>query len=258
MMDTLAYGPGWPGWREVHGYAAGLALAGPLGLTVACPAGETRAELQAPWDAMEGDDHWYGVTLQLPSGFVGAASDWCVVVQAHEDGVAKPPPWAIVAKTTGLRLEMRHRDGRREIRDLGPVPVDVPARVAVHCVSTVTEQGRVEAFRDGVSAGVVVGSTRYTTRYPVRPRVGIYRSHTVGVQTAWFGPLLRGQGMAEVSPRDCTALVDAVSAASARAAAAMEAWQSVRQAYWDAEAELAAAETALANAKQALADCRER
>lgn len=59
-------------------------------------------------------------------------------------------------------------------------------------------------------------------------------------------------------PGYCTALVDAVSAASARAAAAMEAWQSVRQAYWDAEAELAAAETALANAKQALADCRER
>lgn len=110
MMDTLAYGPGWPGWREVHGYAAGLALAGPLGLTVACPAGETRAELQAPWDAMEGDDHWYGVTLQLPSGFVGAASDWCVVVQAHEDGVAKPPPCAS-GSTVATRWACRRRAG---------------------------------------------------------------------------------------------------------------------------------------------------
>ncbi len=200
----LGYAPGWPGWRETHGYEAGLKPGGSLGLVVTCPAGQARSELQAPWEDFEGADHWYGVSVQLPDGFTGSASNWCVLVQAHEDGVAKPPPWSIVAKSTGLRLEMRHRDGRREIRDLGPLPTAVPARIAVHYVSSVTESGRVEAFREGVSAGVVVGSTRYTTRYPVRPRVGVYRGHTAGGQVAWFGPLTRGSSLADVSPRDCT------------------------------------------------------
>lgn len=215
VADTLTYSPGFPDWRQAHGYAAGLEPGDPLGLVVTCPAGQTRSELQSPWDAMEGDDHWYGTTVQLPDGFTGSASDWCVLIQAHEDGVAKPPPWSVVAKTTGLRLEMRHRDGRREIRDLGPLPIDKPARIAVHCVSTTTEGGRVEAFRDGVSAGVVVGSTRYTTRWPVRPRVGVYRGHTAGLQVAWFGPLYRGCSLAEVTPRDCSAQEAAVADARA-------------------------------------------
>lgn len=242
-MDSLGYAEGFPGWRESHGYKAGLAVGGPLGLIVACPAGQTRSELQSPWDAMEGDDHWYGVTLQLPGGFVGSVADWCVLVQAHEDGVGKPPPWAIVAKTTGLRLEMRHKDGRREMFDLGPLPVDQPVRIAVHCVSTVTENGRVEAFRDGVSAGIIVGSTRYTTKYPVRPRVGVYRGHTGGVQAAWFGLLRRGGSLADVSPRDCTAREQAVAIARAQVA--------------DAEGALAYAEWILSGAVAALDHCRE-
>lgn len=242
-MDSLGYAEGFPGWRESHGYKAGLAVGGPLGLIVACPAGQTRSELQSPWDAMEGDDHWYGVTLQLPGGFVGSVADWCVLVQAHEDGVGKPPPWAIVAKTTGLRLEMRHKDGRREMFDLGPLPVDQPVRIAVHCVSTVTENGRVEAFRDGVSAGIIVGSTRYTTKYPVRPRVGVYRGHTGGIQTAWFGPLCRGSLLAEVSPRDCTEREQAVAIARAQVAGA--------------EGALAYAEWMLSEAVAELDRCRE-
>ncbi len=249
MADRLTYQSGWPGWREAHGYAAGLAAGGPLGLTVTCPAGQTRAELQSPWEAMEGDDHWYGVAVQLPGGFVGAAADWCVVVQAHEDGVAKPPPWAVVAKATGLRLEMRHADGVREIRDLGPLPIEEPAMIAVHCVSTVTAAGRVEVFRGGVSAGVVTGSTRYTTRYPVRPRVGVYRGHTAGSQTAWFGPLTRGGSLAEVTPRDCSGLERAVTDAAAALAEATRG----REAAVAAEQQ---AERALVWAQGALDDCR--
>lgn len=214
MVDELGYAEGFPGWRESHGYKAGLGLGGPLGLIVTCPGGQYRSELQSPWDAMEGDDHWYGVTLQLPEGFAGGASDWCVLVQAHEDGVAKPPPWSIVAKTTGLRLEMRHKSGAREILELGPLPVNAPARIAVHCRSTLSIGGLIAVYRDGEPVGVVSGSNRYTVRFPVRPRVGVYRGHTIGLQTAWFGPLRRGLSLQDVSPRDCSAFERAVADAA--------------------------------------------
>jgi len=238
MADTLGYAPGWPGWRESHGYKAGLEPGGPLGLVVTCPQGQTRSELQSPWDAMDGDDHWYGVTLQLPEGFAGGAADWCVLVQAHEDGVGKPPPWSIVAKNTSLRLEMRHKDGKREMRDLGPLPIDRPVRIAVHCVSTVTENGRVEAFRDGVLMGEVTGSNRYTARYPVRPRVGVYRGHSGGIQTAWFGPLSRGASLQDVSPRDCSALEQAVTDAEIAVDVAEDAVEAALRRLGEAQAAL--------------------
>lgn len=256
MADVLTYSPGFPDWRQAHGYAQGLAVGPPIGLVVTCPAGQTRSELQSPWDAMEGDDHWYGVTVQLPQGFTGSASDWCVLAQAHEDGVAKPPPWSVVAKSTGLRLEMRHQNGMREIRDLGPLPVAAPARIAVHCVSTVAVGGRVEAFRDGVSSGVVTGSTRYTTKYPVRPRVGVYRGHSTGTQVAWFGPLVRGDSLADVSPRDCTGQEREVKdAADALRVASDEKDVAAAAVLAATDREQAAADR-LAAAHAALDDCR--
>lgn len=256
MADKLTYGPGWPGWREQHGYAAGLAPGGPLGLIVTCPQGQTRAELQAPWDAMDGDDHWYGFTVQLPDGFSGGAADWCVLAQGHEDGVGKPPPWSIVAKTTGLRLEMRHRDGTRVILNLGPLPVNAPARIAVRYRSSLAS-GLIVAYRDGVQMGQVTDSNRYTAHYPVRPRVGVYRGHTGGTQAAWFGPLLRGRSLAEVTPRDCSALEAAVAEASAKVADLRSIWQTLQQSYWDAESALEAAEEAHRAAQAALDACRQ-
>lgn len=199
MTDTLGYAAGFPGWRESHGYKAGLEPGGPLGLVVTCPQGQTRAELQSPWDAMDGADHFYGFTVQLPDGFKGGTADWLVLAQGHEDGVAKPPPWSIVAKTTGLRLEMRHKDGTREIRELGPLPIDRPAGIAVNYLSSLTIDGLIAVHRDGTRMGLVAGSNRYTDRYPVRPRVGVYRGHTGGIQTAWFGPLMRGGSLQDVT-----------------------------------------------------------
>lgn len=242
MTDTLDYQDGFPGWRQAHGYKAGLEPGGPLGLVVSCPQGQTRSELQAPWEDMDGADHWYGVTLQLPDGFTGSAADWCVLVQAHEDGVGKPPPWSVVAKTTGLRLEMRHRDGRREIRDLGPLPIDRLARIAVRYRSSLAS-GLIVVYRDGTPVGEVVGSNRYTDRYPVRPRVGVYRGHTGGIQTAWFGPLRRGSSLADVSGRDCSTQERAVEDMRALV-------ESQARLLADAQRRLEAAEAALAACRQ--------
>lgn len=197
MTEILKYGDRFPDWRAVHGIASGLLPGSPLGLIVTCPPGETRAELQAHWEDVEGSESWYGVTFQTPEGFTGKDADWCVCVQAHEDGVAKPPPWSLVLKTSGLRLEMRHQNGTREILNLGPLPLE-PTRIVVHVISTVQTAGLIEVWRDGIKVGTIPGSNRYTTKYPIRLRVGVYRGHTTGHQIAFFGPLSRGGSFEDV------------------------------------------------------------
>lgn len=251
MTETLGYEKGFPDWREAHGHKAGLALGAPLGLIVACPPGETRAELQARWEDKEGSESWYGVTFQTPEGFVGKDADWCVCVQAHEDGVAKPPPWSLVLKTNGLRLEMRHKDGTRETLNLGPLPLE-PTRIVVHIISTVTNTGLIEVWRDGIRVGAIKGSTRYTTKYPVRPRVGAYRGHTAGKQIVWFGPLSRGESLEDVlgEGKDCSEQQRAVEETKAIFDAKMSALLT-------AEEELHHAQGLLDMAYSELARCQE-
>lgn len=157
------------------------------------------------WPDPVGSVRWYGWSLFVPVGFPFATdASWLVCTQ-WKGLHGGSPPIAVEIKRNALRLGGARTNAGLIPGDgaLGPITPGTWTRLAVGLRLSAGADGWVQAFRDGHE---VLPRTAVATMDliggqpdPVYVKQGIYRQNPTLDQTLYFGPLLIGERLRDIT-----------------------------------------------------------